>query len=283
MSELLCVCVCTCMLTLLFSSTLPVASWMWRENGGVANCASQGVGIFPFCSLEAKCENFMKSNLHLWMAVKRLVLFTATKKPCSHTAGTGGPCPSKPTTTEQRRPSALHTLHSWHHLSAALANDCSIIVLCFQKHLLGGLSSGLPGVFQRYQKTATNFSTHTHIYLNQAEMWEMCLSQATTNTTVCSVPFPNWNLHPNVTLLSIGTGLKGSQRDSWLVVMLPKMRTVTMSLMRAPSTPLWATGVLHRAVINWTMTAEPSRLVFGHTWLAGPVRSSLCQWRHYCY
>lgn len=42
---------------------------------------------FTFCSLEAKCETLMKSNLHLWMPMKRLALFATIEKPCPHTAG----------------------------------------------------------------------------------------------------------------------------------------------------------------------------------------------------
>lgn len=42
---------------------------------------------FTFCSLEAECETLMKSNLHLWMAMKRLALFATIEKPCPHTAG----------------------------------------------------------------------------------------------------------------------------------------------------------------------------------------------------
>lgn len=41
---------------------------------------------FTFCSLEAECETLMKSDLHLWMAMKRLALFATIEKPCPHTA-----------------------------------------------------------------------------------------------------------------------------------------------------------------------------------------------------
>lgn len=42
---------------------------------------------FTFCSLKAECETLMKSNLHLWMAMKRFTLFATIEKPCPHTAG----------------------------------------------------------------------------------------------------------------------------------------------------------------------------------------------------
>lgn len=103
------------------------------------------VPAFPFCSLEAKCETLMKSNLHLWMAMKRSALFAAIEKPCPHTAGSET-CP--PHHQPAKPPSALHPPPSWHYFSAAPASGYSTIVLCGREHLLGALSSTLSGVFQ---------------------------------------------------------------------------------------------------------------------------------------
>ena len=99
---------------------------------------------FHFVSLEAKSGTL--SNLHLWMAMKRLALFCATWKPCPHTAV------SKSLTTNQRPPSALHPPPCWHHFFAAfgqrLFRHCGV----WPGAAAGVLSSGLPGVFQSNQR-----------------------------------------------------------------------------------------------------------------------------------
>lgn len=58
---------------------------------------------FPFCSLEAECETLMKSNLHLWMAMKRSALFATIEKPCPHTAGSKN-LPTPPSTSTHPLP-----------------------------------------------------------------------------------------------------------------------------------------------------------------------------------
>ena len=66
---------------------------------------------FPFCSLEAECETLMKSNLHLWMAMKRSALFAAIEKLCPHTAGSKTCLPHhQPAPTHCPSPSTLLAL-----------------------------------------------------------------------------------------------------------------------------------------------------------------------------
>lgn len=69
--------------------SLRIASYKRNERGqrtGVLLTVLAKETAFTFCSLEAECETLMKSDLHLWMAMKRLALFATIEKPCPHTA-----------------------------------------------------------------------------------------------------------------------------------------------------------------------------------------------------
>lgn len=124
-----------CVLTLLFVEELAVTNSEKRtEDGAVTDSSSQGASAFSFCSLEAECETLMKSNLHLWVAMKRLALFDAPEKPWPHTAGSKNsahpitnPAPNPLPFT--LRPPGIASL-------LLLASGYSRIVLCSQEHLL---------------------------------------------------------------------------------------------------------------------------------------------------
>lgn len=117
---------------------------------------------FPFCSLEAECETLMKSNLHLWMAMKRSALFTAIEKPCPHTARSKT-CPPhhQPAPTLCPSPSTL-LAPLFGCFSQQLFHHCVV----WPRAPAGSpFINPLSGGFQSDPRAPPTLSTHTHTRL----------------------------------------------------------------------------------------------------------------------
>lgn len=99
-------CECMCVLTLRLVEELLVRNGEWGQKMGVLPTVLAKEPAFTFCSLEAECETLMKSNLHLWMPMKRLALFTTIEKPWPHTAGSKT-CPAQHRPAKSSAPLAL--------------------------------------------------------------------------------------------------------------------------------------------------------------------------------
>lgn len=143
---------------------------------------------FPFCSLEAECETLMKSNLHLWMAMKRSPLFAAIEKPCPHTARSKT-CPPhhQPAPTLCPSPSTLPgTIFRLHQPAAIPPLCCVAKSTCWES-----FHQPLSGVFQSDPRAPTTLGTHTPKIRQMKQMREkVCvylnLWQVVETSSVCT-------------------------------------------------------------------------------------------------